>query len=211
MDCNIEVGLKHHNKWIIMRSERNSRIVYVAAGAVMLFIIIKMTNVELPACDDACQQKKYKELTDLGKYNVDGFKLLQSIEKQGLNDGEHKELTLRQLFGDKIREIIFVERMTLDFGKKCDELPLNIVLEGKDYCQVAILRYENEIYGYLLGRCEYDLMGFTKSYDKLGFNLSERVQTVAAGDSLTIEYSSKAREFYSIEPKKVNRLVVNCD
>lgn len=192
-----------------MQSGKN-KLIYISAFILLLILVFKVIDILSPVCDAACQERRYGEMTDLGIYNNYRLQFYKNLELLMLKDGESRDIKVKQLFGDDIKQVIVIDRLTLDYSKKCDELHLNAILKNKDYCQVLIIEYKNKDYGYLIGSCEYDLMGFTKSYDKIGFYLKEKAQYLLPEDTLTIEHSTTAREKYSIELKETKKVELNC-
>ncbi len=183
-------------------------IIWVGFFILLIFLVIKVMDTSSAICDKKCQELKYNKMVDMGQYNKYGIDLSKKLNGMRIGDNQDTIVKIKELFGDEIKKMTLVERMSVDYDKECKDLPYNDILKGKVFCQVAIIEFTDGQIGYVLGKCEHDLMGFTKSYDKLGFDLIDRVQYLLPNDQVLIE---NIYEVYSISSKEYKVISVNCN
>ncbi|HMS99156.1 MAG TPA: hypothetical protein PKA12_10450 [Saprospiraceae bacterium] len=178
---------------------------------ILMLINILSQSCNLASCDESCQEREFNKKIDLGRYNQDAINFYNKLNSLTFSSNEVKEIDLSELFEQSISRIVLIERMSVDFSKPCQKLNLDQVLKDKEYCQVLKVEYSNHEIGYIIGRCEYDLMGFTKSYCKIGFDLSNKVQYLLPSDKLSIIFNPGEREKFSIYSKDYRPFEINCN
>ena len=169
-------------------------------GVFMLFGSLSQ-SCNTPSCDLSCQELNYNKKIDIGKYNQDAIDFYERLNSINLTSNEVKEFTVNKLFNKSVSKLIFLERMSLDFSEQCEQLNFDQLLKDKEYCQILKVEYSNDEIGYIIGRCEYDIMGFTRSFNKFGFTLSTKAQYLLPSDKIMITYTPDDREKFSIESK----------
>lgn len=178
-----------------------NRTLFIAIFIEILFFIVKSIDRYSIPCDENCQERKYAQMVDLGIFNKYGEQFYKKLISYKLKPQEIKVLSVNELFGKKITKVVFIERMQLDYNKLYKELKLNEILKGKEFCQIIIAEYNDGNVEYLIGRCEYDLMGFTKSYNKFGVDLLDKIQYLLPKDQLYLTYSVSDREKFTFTSK----------
>ena len=187
-------GKIRNNKWHIL----------------VLYFCISSISCESPTCNDSCKEKQFRDKIDIGRYNQDGIEFYKKLDSLALKENQEKEIRIKDLFDKEVSKIILVERMSIEFNKVCFQLSFDSILIGKEYCQLLKVEYLNKDIGYIFGRCEYDLMGFTKPYNKVGFDLPYKVQYLLPLDLISVLYTPKEREKFSIDSKNYKQLNLDC-
>lgn len=176
---------------------------------VFLFVIIlakKLIDNSSTICNQKCQKLEYQKMLDMRQFNKYSLNLSKKLLEIRVNSKQDTIVKLKELFGSQIEKMTLVERMSVDYNKKYRGLYFNDILKGKEFCQLAIIEFKDGQIGYILGKCEYDLMGFTRPYDKFGFELTDKVQYLLPYDQILIEHDSLGRQEFSISPKRTRIL-----
>jgi len=183
----------------------NKFIVYTTIILIVL-AIVAIIFLKSQTCGDLCQEQNFNNSVDLGHFNIEGIKFYQKLESLSLKDNEEKEIEIKDLFEKEIKRIVLIERMHMDYSYINEKIKIDSILKNKEFCQIIIVEYKNNDIGYLMGRCEYDLMGYTKPYSKIGFDLEMNYQYLLPNDSIKVIFSPNEIERYSISSKKFKNL-----
>ncbi len=176
----------------------------------VLYVCILSIKCNSPSCDDLCKEKQFRDKIDIGRYNQDAVEFFKKLNSLSLNENQEKEIRVKDLFDKQVSKIVLIERMSVEFNKVCDQISIDPILRGKEYCQLIRVEYLDKDVGYIFGRCEYDLMGFTKSYTKVGFDLPYKIQYLLPNDIVSVLYTPKEREKFSIDSKYFKQISLDC-
>jgi hypothetical protein len=184
-----------------MQSGKNKLIYAIAIIVVTLFIIGFIVNKYAPFASDKTLEQRYKERLLLGKGDELQEEVTKKIKSFELKDEGTKEITFEALTGLDIEKIFIVDRMIMDYSVPCPEFVNTDLLKDKEYCQYALILDKQGITHYIRGSCNYDLLGFSQSYDTIGFDMAHPIEEFKKGSVFIITRSTIARMEYTIEPK----------